>query len=422
MQRVLFAPFLATPWRVLDVITLGDLYVDPSYYGFGALQPSRPEERGGPFLAVPWLFPDTHFGDVYVQTVTIIPTTGKIVEIMFAPFQKVPWRKVDTQFGAAYQSAIIGSGTVNWVRYNPTFRYWEYSIDNVNFFRLPENTYIPDNLYFKSIGSLVPTVPNLGELKLYVRDFSGTPKLAGLWSDGSETVIATGPAPVTFPAGMTSHWRLDEASGSTRNDAIGLNHLSDIGVVSQVSGRVGNGAFFDGATQRLARADNASLSMGAGVSFEFTGWVNFPEIASLPGVFGKASTGGTEYGLRINGVTSQFQFLASKVADAGAVAQSVQAASFGIPPTGTWLFFDVYYDVATGIMGISINNSGFDTLSIGTGGIWDGAFGFTVGGFKDDLSSNLMHGTVDAVTFLKGRVMTATERTNLYNSGNGLEP
>lgn len=344
----------------------------------------------------------------------------------FPPFgRKIRFqRRSNRGQGVLYQNVEPQVGQPLWIRYNIPGQYWEYALDpDANtFYRLKENPYIPHSAYFLNIGTSVPVeVPLTGDVEIYCRYISGIPKLIAHWADGTESVLATGPTPVTFPAGMTSHWKLGESGGTNRNDSIGSNHLVEtFAAVSQVAGKVGNAASFNG-TNALQIADNASLSMGVGVAFEFAGWVNLDDIAASYGIFGKSTAGNNEYGIRYNQPTSRFEFLAANVASAGAASNTVTANTFGAPVPGTWYFIDVYYEQTTGTMAISINRGTFDTdTTIGTGGVFNGTNKFAVGARRDDTGE--LKGSVDALTFKKNVLMTTPERDALYNSGNGIEP
>src|SRR5258706_7595161 len=108
----------------------------------------------------------------------------------FRPFGgKVRLRRVPIDKpGILYQNVNPQVGLPLWVRYNIPGKYWEYSIDNVNFFRLQENPYVPDNVYFKNRGISKPVIPSSSDGELYVRSINGTPKLCIEWGNGSETV------------------------------------------------------------------------------------------------------------------------------------------------------------------------------------------------------------------------------------------
>lgn len=397
----LFAPFFSTSWRQRDILSFSELCVDFNYYGFGAPL-TQHLERPGPFAQLPWLIPAAHFGDAYiaVATVTFDTLSGKVTQMMFPPFQQSPWRKPDQQFGAAYQSVLIGPGTSTWVRYNAFGQYWEYSIDNTNFFRLPENPYIPTNLYFKNIGNDRPAVPDLGEGKMYIRNISGSPKLCVLWNNAQEDVLSAGPGTTVLP-GATSFWRLDEPTGSQRNDALGTNHLSDNGGAVRVVGKLGNAAAFGG-IQYLSIVNNPSVSV-AGISFEFFGWLQLANLAATYGVLGKWTAGDVSYALIFNSATNRLEWFVS--ADGTTVGVAVGAATFGVPPVNTWIFFDVYYDIL-GQVGISINGGAFDVAAAPVGGIWGGATPFSLGSFN---SANFLVGRLDAVGFYR-RLLSAGER------------
>src|SRR5258706_5224261 len=106
----------------------------------------------------------------------------------FKPFGgKVRLRRVPIDKpGILYQNVNPQVGLPLWVRYNIPGKYWEYSIDNVNFFRLQENPYVPDNVYFKNRGIGKPfPLPTPGNLQLYNKNVSGVSKFCIQWDDGT---------------------------------------------------------------------------------------------------------------------------------------------------------------------------------------------------------------------------------------------
>lgn len=338
----------------------------------------------------------------------------------FPPFGgKIRFKRVRNDHqGVLYQNVEPQIGLPLWIRYNIPGKYWEYSIDADlgNFYRLKENPYIPDNAYFINRGADKPTIPAVGDFEVYSRYISGIPKLCVLDSAGTETILATGPAISNFPTGATAFWKLGETTGAQRNDSIGANNLTDHNSVTQIAGVVGNGAGFNGTTQYLDITDNADLSMGAGVSFEFTGWFKFTSVAGTQGIFGKddGGAGQREYLVRLE--SSKFVWYGSLD---GSTFGSVTANTFGALSTGVWYFLDVYYDQPSGVLGISVNRGTFDTAGLGTGGVFNGSAKFVIG--QQIAGAAFLNGNADAVGLWK-RILTSIERDNLYNSGAGLEP
>jgi hypothetical protein len=76
----------------------------------------------------------------------------------------------------------------------------------------------------------------------------------------------------TLSTGITSYWKLDEASG-TRADSASSNNLTDVNSVGQATGKIGSaGQFTISGSKYLSIADNASLSTGS-TDFTVSVWV-----------------------------------------------------------------------------------------------------------------------------------------------------
>lgn len=103
---------------------------------------------------------------------------------------------------------------------------------------------------------------------------------------------------------------------------------------------------------------------------------------------------------------------------------SVQLDQFGLPQNafnsaflpvvGTWYFLHVYYDGATGKIGVSVNN-GVPVQSIGFGGL--------IGGFDSSINDIYLEDDTGQVVLSEYGIfpykLTATQLTFLYNAGVG---
>ncbi len=80
----------------------------------------------------------------------------------------------------------------------------------------------------------------------------------------------------TCPSGMTSYWMLEETSGTTFADSVG-GHTASCGGVSMcpdfTTGRIGNALIFDGATNGLNVASDASFNWAVADSFSIEFWM-----------------------------------------------------------------------------------------------------------------------------------------------------
>lgn len=215
--------------------------------------------------------------------------------------------------------------------------------------------------------------------------------------------------------GLVSSWRLQEASG-VAVDSYGTNTLTNNNSVGTTAGPGSFQArsFVSASSQYLSVADNASLSMGTGVPFALAGWVKFTTTTGNPGIAGKW-----------NGGTSQREYLVSLLSSAPRIIadvstdgssgndKSVGATTFGNVTTGVWYFVYAQCDLTN--VGVSLNAGPLDTTACTQA--FDGTAAFELGAFAG--AANFLNGAL-ALWALWKRTLTAAERTQLFNGGNGV--
>jgi hypothetical protein len=214
---------------------------------------------------------------------------------------------------------------------------------------------------------------------------------------------------------LISYWELEEASG-TRNDSHSTNHLTDNNTVLSAAGKVGNAADFERDNgEFLDRADNAALSTG-NIDFTVCAWI---KLESLSGglkqtIVAKGDGSNAEYVLRTttDDKGEFFVYGSAAFGNSGVIT----ASTFGTLSTGTWYFFVAWHDSVADTLNIQINNGTPESTSH-TLGVFDSTAHFQIGSYSD--FNEAFDGLIDQVGFWK-RVLTAPERTSLYNSGNGL--
>lgn len=216
---------------------------------------------------------------------------------------------------------------------------------------------------------------------------------------------------------LISFWEMEEASG-TRVDAVVAsgNDLTDNATVTQNPGKVGNAAQFTLANSEwLSHVSNASLQFGD-IDYTFTAWVYLdtkPE-ATNQNIMGK-NNGTAEQWLFYNNDAGEDRFRFVIYNGVGTVVADQTASAFGSPSTATWYFAVGWFDSVGGNIFISINN-GTVNSSAKTGTPGTNSVTFGVG--AKDAAATPFSGRIDQVAIWK-RVLTAAERTWLYNSGNG---
>ncbi len=234
------------------------------------------------------------------------------------------------------------------------------------------------------------------------------------------------PPPSGLLTGLISYWKMDETSG-VRVDSVTAsgNDLTDNNTVTSAAGKVGNTAVFTRANAEwLSRADNVSLSTGD-IDFTFAGWVSLTSKPSTGGVgmgiVGKWNTGVAEREHLIYWDETLDRFLFVVSAN-GTTSAFVKADTLGAPVIGTFYFVVGWHDATANTINIQANAGTVDSVAHSTG-VRDGASNLTIGAYAGvdgtPLAATDLDGRVDELGFWK-RVLTSTERTNLYNAGTGI--
>lgn len=219
-----------------------------------------------------------------------------------------------------------------------------------------------------------------------------------------------------FVTGCVAFWNLEEIAGASRFDPVGGNTLESSNTVGQALGKLGFAAQFNSASSRsLSIADNAALSMGD-IDFTVSAWLYFDSLAADQYCVSKWRQTGNirEYAIRYSSSANRIQFV---ISNNGTTVVTRTASTLGVPSTATWYHVVAWHDAAGDTVNISVNGGTTDS-SAHTTGVNDGTAAFCLG--KRDDAADFMDGRADAVGVWK-RVLTASERAALYNSGNGLQ-
>lgn len=228
--------------------------------------------------------------------------------------------------------------------------------------------------------------------------------------EASEWTRVAGVAGSTAATGLLAFWRLEEASG-TRVDSVASQALVPTGAPGSAAGKTGQAVSFDTGTGKyLTAADSTTLSVGANQDFTVACWVRFNGTPSgSRGLVGKGnasiSYNNCEYLLGTSG-TSLLWYIRSSNVNAGVTLAA-----------GTWYLVLGWYDAAADLQYVQVNNGTPVSLANATGS-FDSADPLEVGRQPQYTGSAAFDGLVDNVMFWK-RVLTATERTDLWNGGAG---
>lgn len=223
---------------------------------------------------------------------------------------------------------------------------------------------------------------------------------------------------------LIAAWELNEAADTNAIDSHGANDLTDTNGVDSGTGLVHATVrdFDSGIPHYFTLADNTDLSTGD-IDFTLEAWVNLETLVNAV-VVAKYTTDGNqrEYMLYYNhddhSPNARFSFIVS--ADGGATTNVVDATTFGAPSTATWYHLVAWHDAANNQLGIAVNAGTADTVSHSTG-VFNGTSPFRIGTLFTTIALYMMNGRIGPVRMWKGRVLTAQERTDLYNGGAGLK-
>ena len=213
---------------------------------------------------------------------------------------------------------------------------------------------------------------------------------------------------------LIAYWKLDETSG-TRIDAVGVNDLADGNTVGATAGVIGSAAqFVAGNSEYLEVADGPLLRIGSGGA-TIVAWVKLADTAAIYTICSKWHNY-EEFLLFYRLSDDRFRF---QVSSDGVDRTAVNADSFGSLSADIWYFVVAWVDPVAQVIGIQINNGAQNTAAC-TLAINGGLDPWRIGAYGASASVNAsMNGAIDEVGYWK-RVLTAGERTTLYNGGAGL--
>lgn len=212
---------------------------------------------------------------------------------------------------------------------------------------------------------------------------------------------------------LVALWKLNEASGNAL-DTLGSNDLTETsGTIDAATGLLGNSRDFEGAdTEYFSHADNPALSTGD-IDVTMTFWIKPESLTGFPAIASKGdsnpATANTEWIIWYNSSTNRLTFSVCS----GTTYKDCPANTFGALSNGTRYFVAVKHDSVNNLIGISINNGPFDTVSHSTG-INDGNRDFVIGGSV--LQSLYWDGEIEQFAFFK-RVVGSSDLATIYNGG-----
>ena len=222
---------------------------------------------------------------------------------------------------------------------------------------------------------------------------------------------------------LIAYWPGNEANGNALDAHTNALHLTDTNTVTSNPGLVYALARQYTAVngeRHVRPGDDALLSTGD-IDFTLAGWLRFDTLAgTLASKYDAAAN--SEYGIYYGAfVANRFTFTVRDAANT--VSTSRAATTFGLPVVTTWYLIIGWHDSVANTLNIQVNNGAVDSQAYALG-VCDSAATFRIGCFAA-AGSALMNGRIGPTMFWKsaaggGGVLTAAQRTALYNAGAGL--
>ena len=208
------------------------------------------------------------------------------------------------------------------------------------------------------------------------------------------------------------YWNLDEASGDAIDSTANGNTLTETsGTIASAEG----GRDFElGDTEYFTRADNASLSF-ADEAFTIGAWVKLESQTFTRVILSKWDWGlnKREYLLWYDDTDDRYEF---RISGNGTENIGVLANNYGAVPATTKAFVIAWHDPVANKIYIQVDNGVVDELAHTTG-CNDNTTAFALGTYFNSGAQNSNLDGIEWSAFVYAGLMTADERTWMYNSG-----
>jgi hypothetical protein len=212
---------------------------------------------------------------------------------------------------------------------------------------------------------------------------------------------------------LVAYWDLDEGIG-VRYDSKSTNHLTDNNTSPYADDATfGYVASFDNANNEyLSHSDNAELSV-SDIDFVIAGWFYLKDKATSQSFAGQYTTSGNQRAWQIAYVVGTDQFEAIFSND-GTSTITLEDTVLGSPSATTWYFIVLWHDATANTVNMQINNGSISSEAWSSG-VHNSTADFTIGGINGASSDT----QICNFGLWKSGLLTAAQKTWLYNSGNG---
>lgn len=219
---------------------------------------------------------------------------------------------------------------------------------------------------------------------------------------------------------LVGYWPLNEASGNALDlHSNGLT-LTDQMTVTSNTGKVYALArqFSVAANEGFYRSSESLLQTGGATDFTLAIWLNLTTNIKPQALVAKRSAAAAGEFTSFYGLSGKFEFF---VRDSD--WRGVTANTFGAPSTGVWYLVIMQHVSSTKTISISVNAGAEDTNTYaGTFSTTTATFGVGNEIYASGSAANMVAGPVAMWKSAAGGggVLSAAQRTALYNAGNGL--
>lgn len=211
---------------------------------------------------------------------------------------------------------------------------------------------------------------------------------------------------------IVSYWKLDESSGNAA-DSVGSRTLTNTDV-TYTTGKISNGAVFDGDSAKLVRS---AEDLGITNAWTFTCWVK-PAAADMNGkniLDIRPNTGAVNY-IGIQGVANM-AVRALFFNSSGSVVKDYKSSNNALS-NGNWTFICLSWDGTNYNIYINGNADNAVKTKDNSGTMTNTSRNLYIG--VEAGSGNWWNGMIDEFGYWS-RALSSDEITALYNSGNGLQ-
>lgn len=223
----------------------------------------------------------------------------------------------------------------------------------------------------------------------------------------------------TLLNGLCAYWKLDESSGDRAETIHAIANLSPQYVTSppgSATAKQNDGVDLENTTdtQYLDASSTAADALAVG-DFDFTwaGWVKFESFIGNDRILSMWETDASSHTFQLFRASADGKLKWQVTGPSG--DGNATADNLGVASTGTWYFIEVWHDASSNEVGIRINNGTADTTST-TYGAKTTVDTFYFGAYNSGGAG--IDGIADEWGYWK-RLLTSTERGDLYNSGAG---